>query len=75
MLLLDTNKDKLFWVLVSLAFSMRVVLSWYLLFRMSESGILCDINEFRSLEPFLLIKVVAVELIEDVALNGLTSLS
>ena len=54
---------------------MPAVFSWYLLFRMSEKGILGDKNEFRSLEPLLLIKVVSVELIEDVALNGLISFS
>ena len=54
---------------------MPAVFPWYLLFRMSEKGILGDINEFRSFEPHLLIKVVSVELIEDVALNGLISFS
>lgn len=42
---------------------------------MSEKGVLGVRNELRSLEPFLLIRVVAVELIEDRALIELGSIS
>ena len=58
-----------------LAFSLHPFMFGYLLFRISANGILGDRNEFKLVEPFGLINVVSVELMEDVALNGLKSFS